>query len=510
MANKDARSRDRLIGKKLGAYELKELLAAGGMARIYKAVDNLDRTIAVKVLQQDGPVLDETLTQRFQREARAIGTLDHPNIIQVYGYGEDEELYYMAMKFVEGTDLARELSRLRRLNEKMDVKRAVKILEQVASALDYAHQKGVIHRDIKPSNILIDANDHAVLTDFGLVLRATDNTMGTAFGTPRYIAPEQAVASEKSVPQSDIYSLAIILYEILTGQTPFQGDTPMEIALSQISDPPPPPTTIDASIPKDVERELLKSLEKDPVKRHSSAMEFIGSIKKIYESVGWTKPAPKSTAPTKPNPVPSQTVAPAIPSPKAADEPTQKPERTGLPLPLIGGGVVAVFVVIALIIAALNGGNGGGGGQNTATTTGGGSGGSGTDGNTLPVRLAYDDTGLIIQNDSTSTLDVNSLQIVRGSDAFLGSDMPRDELPAGQCYVLRLAPRLSETLLQGCNTQHGTAQIPASRAGTLFWLSASDTSFEVRVAGRVAATCTTIARGNSRSCDVRWPADQVK
>jgi len=263
MTNKEPRTtKDRMIGRQLGHYQLTELVAAGGMARIYKGTDTkLQRVVAVKVLMHDASDTDNTLATRFRREAQAIASLEHPNIIPIYHYDETEDLYFLAMKLIEGSDLAKEISALRRRNQKMDIRRALRIMEQVAGALDHAHSKGVIHRDVKPSNILLDKDDNAVLTDFGLVLRASDSTMGTAFGTPRYIAPEQAIASEKAVPQSDTYSLAVVMYEIVAGQTPFTGDTPMEIALSHISDPPPPPSTFSSDIPREVEREILRALE---------------------------------------------------------------------------------------------------------------------------------------------------------------------------------------------------------------------------------------------------------
>jgi serine/threonine protein kinase len=236
------RLKDPLIGQQLGDYRLSSLLAAGGMARIYKGTDHkLQRQAAVKVLEQVQIASDTTLTQRFRREARAVAALEHENIITIYQYGEEAGVYFLAMKLIRGKDLAAELKRLQRGGKRMPVERVLHICEQVAAALDYAHAAGIIHRDVKPSNILLDKDDKAVLTDFGLVLRAAaETTMGTAFGTPRYIAPEQAVSSNKAMPQSDIYALGVILYEMLTGQTPFNGETPMQIALSHISDAPPP------------------------------------------------------------------------------------------------------------------------------------------------------------------------------------------------------------------------------------------------------------------------------
>ena len=279
-----------LIGKQLGDYTLVGVLATGGMARIYEGVDRrLGRQAAVKVLElnpngHDDDTDSEMLPQRFQREARAVAQLEHDNIITIYQYGEQDGFYFIAMKLIRGKDLAQELARLRRNGLRMEVQRGLRILEQVASALDHAHQAQIIHRDVKPSNILLDASDRATLTDFGLVMQQEtfDTTLGTAFGTPRYIAPEQAVHSGSAVTQSDVYAFAIILYEVLTGQTPFDGSTPMEIALSQINDPPPPPRTINDSIPAVAEQEILRALEKDPTKRQKTAGELINAVKQAY------------------------------------------------------------------------------------------------------------------------------------------------------------------------------------------------------------------------------------
>lgn len=277
---------DNLVGIQLGDYKLTRKLTSGGMSYVYLGVDEkLDRRAAVKLLTADISGADTTLAERFKREAKAIAALEHDNIITIYQYGESPEhdLYFIAMRFVDGHDLADELNALHRKGQRLGINRALKILEQVAAALDFAHKAGIIHRDIKPSNILIDKNDKAYLSDFGLVLRqSVDQTLGTAFGTPRYISPEQATDSQLAVPQSDIYSLGIIVYEIVTGQTPFKGATPMEMAISHITEKPRPPREINAEIPVAVEREILKALEKDPDKRHQTAGEFIRALRRAY------------------------------------------------------------------------------------------------------------------------------------------------------------------------------------------------------------------------------------
>jgi serine/threonine-protein kinase len=348
---KESKNTGNLVGVTLGDYTLVSKLATGGMAHIYKGVDDrLQRQAAVKVLTPEMMEADETLTERFQREARAVAALEHDNIVSIYQYGEQEGVYFLAMKFVQGMDLADELNRLRRTGQKMEIKRALKILEQVAAALDYAHKAGIVHRDVKPSNILIDSNDKAILTDFGLVLRqSVDQTLGTAFGTPRYISPEQAVASEDAIPQSDIYSLAVILFEILTGQSLFKGSTPMEMALSHIHQAPPPARSINQDIPPAVEAEILKALSKDPKQRHQNATDLIQAVKKGYgmsnasteeeesrptKPIGFAPPThiPESKTPIliefkEPTPMPVVVEGP-IPAPKEDSKKSDKRRKT--------------------------------------------------------------------------------------------------------------------------------------------------------------------------------------
>ncbi len=383
-----------LIGKMLGDYELLELLTSGGMARIYKGIDpRLQRYAAVKVLMGELLDSDDSLTERFQREARAIARLDHQGIVPVFQTGEQDGYYFMAMRLIEGNDLADEVTSLRRLGQQMPPLRAIHILQQVAEALDYAHGEGIVHRDIKPSNILLTKDDRAYLTDFGLALwQSVDKTMGTAFGTPRYIAPEQALASEKAVPQSDVYALAVILYEILTGDMLFRADTPMQIALSHISDTPTPPRSINPLIPQAVEDEVLKALSKDPRTRHETAGEFIRTVKAGYTDSALSKtsttpppgakqnlgkPPVNVPPPIPPKPITPFKGGPSIPRPKTETQTMsqiapelrealrQEGSRRSI---LLGGGVVAGLMLLIAIIAVLIGMNSTNSADATATT----------------------------------------------------------------------------------------------------------------------------------------------
>jgi serine/threonine protein kinase len=545
MTNKEPRNKDRMIGKQLGHYQLTELVASGGMARIYKGTDTkLQRVVAIKVLQHDASDSDNTLATRFRREAQAIASLEHPNIIPIYHYDETEDLYFLAMKLIEGSDLAKEISSLRRRNQKMDIKRALRILEQVAAALDHAHSKGVIHRDVKPSNILLDKDDIAILTDFGLVLRASDSTMGTAFGTPRYIAPEQAIASEKAVPQSDTYSLAVVLYEIVAGQTPFTGDTPMEIALSHISDPPPPPSTFSSDIPREVEREILRALEKDPIKRHGTATEFINAVRRAYAyswgeaaaPVNTTLPVKDFSTSSKPTPVvpmtkpPASAPPPPAPTPKvevakpvpSTEQPKKESSARGILPILIGLIVIGVGAFLIFGRDLLGGGNAStpeatdnaAAAATTAATSE-----AAAEGTPEPLRvtLNYDYDVLVMINRTTVILNVHTLILAtaEGEEGFSGDtgNVSRDVLPVNQCLRIRVQNRESQTddeCAQSLGIPYDLQQPPDAAAAMLFW-RASDaaTEFVVTLDGSEIHRCATVQRGATQECTFEWPINAV-
>ncbi|CAG0959662.1 hypothetical protein ANRL2_00745, partial [Anaerolineae bacterium] len=335
--------------------------------KVYEGVDNkLRRHAAVKVLDDDKLSSDITLTERFQREARAIAQLDHPNIIPIYQYGEQDGVYFLAMKLIRGNDLAHELSHLRHAGERMDVKITLHILEQIAAALDIAHAANIIHRDIKPSNILLDQMHHAILTDFGLVFQPSiDTTSGTSFGTPRYIAPEQAMSSGGALPQSDLYSLGVIAYQMLVGQTPFAGDSPLELALAHISKPPPPPRSINPGMPEAAERELLKVLAKDPADRHATAGEFVSALKHAYEAEDARNHAPAliespAIIDEDEGDLPPTGIMPAPPPQPRQQQPVSRASRAPL---WVGIALLAAAAVLLIVV------NGGSAGQQAAAET---------------------------------------------------------------------------------------------------------------------------------------------
>lgn len=516
MTKRNENSVDRLIGKQLGDYRLDRLLATGGMARIYEATDTkLGRTAAVKVLNVEGSP-DTTLAQRFQREARAVAKLEHDNIIRVYQYGEEIGWCYIAMKLVEGKDLAQELARLRRSGSRMEPARALHLLGQIASAIDFAHQRGIIHRDIKPSNILIDKTDHAVLTDFGLLLQSAEDatkTQGTAFGTPRYIAPEQALASANAVPQSDIYALAVILYEILTGEPPFSGETPMEIALGHIGDPPRPPRSINPKIPTGVERELLKALEKEPPRRHANAAEFISAVKTAYATeqpaalkvsalsppvitrIDEVKPS-KSKSGNDVNATPRQTDEVAVPIAAVADE-TPKRRRMSPLLLLLG---------LALLLVA--------GGWAVMQFLSGQAAPIGANGSPVSISLWYDENSLILHNGTGRTIDMFPVQLIRGTDGggddYTGDRMGgrSDEIPPGECFVI-YRQGFEPPLPPECTARFNFESL--FNTSLFFWRSETaqaDTiyeTFQVWYNRVPVVTCETVAAGEARkTCAFAW------
>jgi len=277
---------DPLIGKTLGDYLIEGVLGTGGMARVYRGYDEkLDRYAAIKVIEPQLIVNTEEdeYRDRFLREARAIARLNHPRIVSIYQFNQVSNIYYIAMEYVEGRNLRDILKGYIKQDKLIPTADLLVVLRDIADALDYAHRQSIIHRDVKPSNIIVSEDKHAVLTDFGLALNAVEGTIGNTFGSVHYIAPEQAISSAQAVPQSDQYSLGIVAYEMLTGNVPFDDASAMSVALKHISDPPPPPTELNPNIPIEVERVLMKSLEKETSKRYETTMAFVRALESAFD-----------------------------------------------------------------------------------------------------------------------------------------------------------------------------------------------------------------------------------
>jgi serine/threonine protein kinase len=278
---------DPLIGQKLGDYTIQTLLGRGGMARVYKGYDaQLERYAAVKVIDTHliASADASEYRERFQREAKAIAKLRHPNIVNVYQFGVEANLYYMAMVFVEGTDLSFVLRSHAQAKTRMSYGAVLRLSRDIALALDYAHRLGVIHRDIKPSNIMVTENGHGILTDFGLALSVPEGSAGNTFGSAHYIAPEQAKSSNLAVPQSDLYSLCVVIYQMLAGKVPFDDPSAMAVAIKHLQNPPPPPSAFNPELKGAVEAVLLKGLQKDPQERFVSGKELVVALEKAMRA----------------------------------------------------------------------------------------------------------------------------------------------------------------------------------------------------------------------------------
>ncbi|CAN5529396.1 Stk1 family PASTA domain-containing Ser/Thr kinase [soil metagenome] len=255
-----------------GRYRLGQTVGEGGMAVVYLARDLLlNREVAVKVLR-DQYASDDTFLERFRREGQIAAGMTHPNIVSVYDVGNDQDLHYIVMEHIRGPNLKELIYQ----QGPFSVDGAVFIISQVASALDYAHQRGLVHRDIKPQNILVDREGNAKVVDFGIAKGMRDPGLtetGTGMGTVHYVSPEQARGLEIG-PASDLYSTGVVLYEMLTKKLPFDGESAVAIAMKHVSDPPPRPSDQNPNVPPEIDRIILKALAKDPAERFPSGAAF--------------------------------------------------------------------------------------------------------------------------------------------------------------------------------------------------------------------------------------------
>ncbi|MFZ6027127.1 MAG: protein kinase domain-containing protein [Chloroflexota bacterium] len=277
-----------LEGQNLGKYRLLEPLGRGGMAQVYRAYHpQLDRYVAVKVLRSD--LVEETeFLARFQREARSVAALRHPNIVQVFDADVQDNHYYIVMELLEGDTLKARQNAYRAHAERMPLGETARVMLDVLNGLGYAHEEGIIHRDIKPANILLNRRGQAVLSDFGIaqIVGGTQYTIsGALMGTLSYMAPEQGLEN-RCDPRSDLYSLGIVFYEMLTGRPPFDADTPLAILMKHLNDPLPLPRQINPAIPEAFERVALKALAKNPDDRYQQAHEMAQAIRAATEDTG--------------------------------------------------------------------------------------------------------------------------------------------------------------------------------------------------------------------------------
>jgi len=344
---------DPLIGGKLGNYEVIKLIGKGGMAGVYEALQpSMNRTVAIKVMAQALSV-DESFIQRFKNEAQLIAHLEHAHILPVYDFGEQDGTLYIVMRYLDAGTLED------RIGEKgMLVKEAVSLFSQLASALDYAHSKGVVHRDLKPSNVLVDKQGNTFLSDFGIAKSLEgggQNLTGTGgvVGTPTYMSPEQGLGGTVDA-RSDIYALGVILFEMLTGQVPFTADNPMQVMLKHINDIPPSPNALNPNISKAVESVVLKAMDKKPQNRFETATEMAEALQAASATGTFATaisggPAPIGTMPMAA--APAQPGSATVPTPIAGQAQLETPMpgatpqmayqgATAVPMPTGAVGVV--------------------------------------------------------------------------------------------------------------------------------------------------------------------------
>lgn len=313
------------LGENIGPYRIVEQLGQGGMATVFKAYHAaLDRYVAIKALH---PAFgeDPNFEARFQREARLVAKLEHPNIVPVYDYAEQDGRPYLVMKYIEGDTLKARLAQGPLTSEEIN-----KVVDSVGPALAYAHKNGVLHRDIKPSNVLLSTDGEMYLADFGLarIAQSGESTLSSdmIMGTPQYISPEQAMGKKDLDEGTDIYSFGVMLYEMVVGQVPFNADTPFSIIHDHIYTPLPMPRAVNADVPEGVERVLLKALAKERTDRYPDVPSMTKAFKQAWIDAG----------------VPMQGTSLTLPAvaPKSDEKPARKQEKKA-PAQPAGGATVA-------------------------------------------------------------------------------------------------------------------------------------------------------------------------
>lgn len=382
------------IGKSIGGrFTISELLGQGGMSAVYKANDpNLRRVVAIKLIH---PHLssDPEFVRRFEEEAAAVASLRHPNIIQVFDFNHDGDTFYIVFEFIPGESLQAHLKRVNEAGRLISYEQTIKIAASVADALDYAHQRGIIHRDVKAANVMLNVQGEAILMDFGLVKIAggdSHTATGAVMGTARYMSPEQ-IKGHQVDGRSDIYSLGVMLYEMVAGRPPFQADSALTLLMMHVNDPVPDVRQVRPNVSPDLMAIINKALAKDRAERFQSAGEMAAALRAVRPGAAATGMAAAavvgvSQAQTMPDaaaysPTPSQPQAPAAPAaiavakPKASSASPPPPAKSqdksgGRSMALIGGLAAAFLVILCIAVAAIIFGTNllGGGNENDGAT----------------------------------------------------------------------------------------------------------------------------------------------
>ncbi len=347
---------DNYTGKRLdGRYEIQEVIGVGGMAVVYKAYDNIDdRTVAVKILKEEY-LANEEFRRRFKNESKAIAVLSHPNIVKVFNVSYGDRLQYIVMEHVEGITLKEYIEQ----QGKLGIKETVHFTMQILRALQHAHDKGIVHRDIKPQNIMLLSNGNIKVTDFGIARFSYSDTKtmtDSAIGSVHYISPEQA-RGDTTDDRADIYSVGVVLYEMLTGQLPFQSDNSVSVALMQLQSDPKRPRELNNSIPVGLEQIVMHAMQKNAKDRYLTAAEMLLDIEEFKRNptIRFQRDYFVDNDPTKfMTKKPSSPVAPVIQQPQQPvvqpeydDYDDEEDEHSGR------GGLVAIGVTIGLLVLAL-------------------------------------------------------------------------------------------------------------------------------------------------------------
>ncbi len=274
-------------GKHLGKYAVGPLVGRGGMADVYRGHHaDLERDVAVKLIHPH-LTIREGFLERFRREGISLAKLRHPNIVQVYDSGNDQGVCYLVMEYIDGPTLDVRLNHLHEDGQSFGLRSAVGLLITLCEALGYAHREGMVHRDVKPGNVMFNSREQPILTDFGLVkiIGSTLNTVsGTVLGSPKYMSPEQGYGKPGD-GRSDIYSLGVMLFELITGQAPFDGDTPFSIVMKHVNEPLPQARSIDPSLPEVVDQVIGRATVKDAAGRYQDCGEFSAALQRILVEV---------------------------------------------------------------------------------------------------------------------------------------------------------------------------------------------------------------------------------
>lgn len=362
-----------LTGKTIGKYQIVSQLGRGGMAEVYKAYQtNLDRHVALKLMHAF-LVDDKDFIARFEREAKNVAALRHPNIVQVYDFDVVNGMPYMVMEFIEGPSLKGYLEDLAHQGQTLPLNEAIRIISEIGEALAYAHQRGMIHRDVKPANVMMDVTGRVILTDFGIAKIITGpsyTATGATIGTPAYMSPEQGLGRAGD-HRADIYSLGVMLYQLVTGQLPYDADTPLAVMLKHVNDPLPSPRSVKPDLPEGLERIILKSMAKSAEERFDSVNDMLAALKDLNAAATLAVPgvsmaagvsasaqtmaaSPASTialTPATTQPAVEKTQVGSTPQPNII---TATPARR-LPVPafaLVGGGLVILAIIGGVALAA--------------------------------------------------------------------------------------------------------------------------------------------------------------